>query len=140
MEQAKVSKNGYQSRVWTSTVRLFCWSLAWVLATALMKFGPRLIWNNALAFTVLAIGLDLALGIGLILANKNYLADLDELQQRVHLNAFGITLGVGLVISVPAMVMNYLQLISFHPEIEHLLVLMSLTFVVSVVYGSLRYR
>ena len=52
-----------------------------------MKFGPRFLWNQDLVLTPLAIGLNICVGIGFILAHKRYIAELDELQQRVYLNA-----------------------------------------------------
>ena len=95
MNQLKPPENRYQSRIWTNTIRLFCWNGAWVAATALMGFGPKFLWNKALVFTLLAVGLDVAVGVGMILANKKYIAELDELQRKVYLNAMGITVGVG---------------------------------------------
>jgi hypothetical protein len=140
MSQPNTPANGYQSRIRASTLRLAGWNGAWLLATALMKFGPRFFWNQALVFTLPAIGLDVAVGIGLILATKKYILELDELQQKVYLNALGITVGVALIAGVPYSVMDLYQVISFHAEIWHLLLLMGLTFSVSFLYGSWRYR
>jgi hypothetical protein len=140
MNQLKTPENGYQSRIWTRTIQLACWSAAWLAATVLMKFGPKFLWNKALAFTLLAVGLDVAVGIGMILANKRYVAELDELQQKVYLNALGITVGVALIAGVPYSVMDYYHVISFHAEIWHLLMLMSLTFLLSFLYGTWHYR
>jgi hypothetical protein len=140
MNQLKTPENGYQSRVWERTIRLACWGGAWLAATALMKFGPKFLWNKALTFTLLAVGLDVAVGVGMIVANKRYVAELDELQQKVYLNALGITVGVALIAGVPFSVMDFYHVISFRAEIWHLLTLMSLTFLVSFVYGMWRYR
>jgi hypothetical protein len=140
MNQLKTPENGYQSRILKRTIRLACWGGAWLAATALMKFGPKFLWNKALVFTLLAVGLDVAVGVGMILANKTYLAELDELQQKVYLNALGITVGVALIAGVPYSVMDYYHVIPFHAEIWHLLMLMSLTFSVSLLYGTWRYR
>ncbi len=52
-------------------------------------------------FTLLAVGLDVAVGVGMILATKKYVVELDELQRKVYLNALGITMGVGLIAGVP---------------------------------------
>src|ERR1700722_6365980 len=87
MNELKRPENGYQSRIWTRTIRLACWGGAWLAATALMKFGPKFLWNQVLVFTLLAIGLNVVVGVGMILANKKYVAELDELQQKVYLNA-----------------------------------------------------
>jgi len=140
MSQLKPLANGYQSRVRTNVIRLFLWNGAWVAATALMAFGPKFLWNKTLVFTLLAVGLDVAVGVGMILANKTYLAELDELQRKVQLNAMGITLGVGLIAGVPFSVMDSYHVIPFHADIAHLLIFMSLTFVVSNLYGTWRYR
>ena len=140
MNQPKLPENGYQSRVRTSTIRLFYWNGVWGMATALMAFGPKFLWNKALVFTLLAVGLDVAVGVGMILANKKYIAELDELQRRVQLNSMGVTLGVALIAGVPLSVMDAYHMIPFHADIAYLLILMSLTFAVSNLYGTRRYR
>jgi hypothetical protein len=140
MNQVKAPASGYQSRIWKGNLRLACWNGAWVAATALMKFGPEFLWNKALVFTVPAVGLDLAVGIGVILATTKYVMELDELQRKVYLNALGITVGVGVIAAAPLSVMNAYHLIPFHADIPHLVMLMAVTFVVSQVYGSVRYR
>ena len=90
--------------------------------------------------TLLAVGLDVAVGVGMILANKTYIEQLDELQQKVYLNALGITAGVAVIVGVPFSVMGLYHVISFHAEIWHLLLLMGLTFMFSIAYGNWRYR
>ena len=140
MNQLKPPENGYQSRTRTNVIRLFRWNGAWGAATVLMAVGPRFLWNKALGFTLLAVVLDVAVGVGMILANKKYIAELDDLQRRVQLNSMGITLGVGLIAGVPFSVMDAYHLIPFHADIAYLLILMSLTFALSNLYGTRRYR
>jgi hypothetical protein len=140
MNQVRLQSNGYESRMRTNVIRLFRWSGAYGAATALMALGPGFLWHRAVVFTMLAIGLDVAVGVGMILANKNYLAELDELQRKVQLNSMGITLGVGLIAGVPLSVMDAYHVIPFHADIPHLLILMTLTFAVSNLYGTRRYR
>jgi hypothetical protein len=140
MNQLKPRGNAYQSRSRRNVIRIFGWNGAWGAATAVMAFGPKFVWNNALVFTLLAVGLDVAVGIGMILANKKYLAELDELQRKVQLNSMAITLGVGLIAGVPFSVMDSYHVIPFHADIASLLILMSVTFAVSNLYGTWRYR
>ncbi|HEY3835516.1 MAG TPA: hypothetical protein VGL72_03050 [Bryobacteraceae bacterium] len=140
MNQLKPLESGYQSRTRTNVIRLFCWTGAWGAATALMALGPRFLWNKALVFTLLAVGLDVAVGVGMILANKRYIAELDELQRKVQLDSMGVTLGAGLIAGVPLSVMDAYHLIPFHADIGYLLILMSLTFAVSNLFGTRRYR
>lgn len=140
MNQLKSSANGYQSRVWRGNLRLFLWNGAWAAATMLMALGPKFLWHKVLAFTLLAIGLDLSLGVGVILATKRYVMELDELQQRVWLNALGITVGVAMIAVPPLSVMDVAHMLPFHVNISHLIMLMAVTFVASLVYGSVRYQ
>jgi len=140
MNQLKPPENGYQSRTRANVIRIFRWNGAWGAATLLMAFGPKFLWNKALEFTLLAVGLDVAVGVGMILANKKYIAELDELQRRVQLNSMGITLGVGLIAGVPISVMDSYHMIPFHADIAYLLILMTLTFAISNLYGTWRYR
>jgi hypothetical protein len=105
-----------------------------------MKFGPKYWWDQASPLTLLAVGLNVAVGAGLILAFKKYVMELDELQQKVYLNALGITVGVAVVAGIPYSVMDLYHVIPFHAEVWHVVMLMSLTFVVCVLYGSVRYK
>ena len=140
MNQAKPKATSYQSRISKGLKQLASWAGAWLAATALMKFGPKYLWNQTSLLTPLVIGLNVCVGIGLILAHKRYLAQLDELQQRVYLNALGLTLGVVLIAVIPYSVVHTYHLIAFQADISDLVVLMSLTFIVSLCYGSVRYR
>ena len=66
--------------------------------------------------------------------------ELDELQQKVYLNALGITVGVAVIAGVPFSVLNKYNVIPFQADIAHLVMLMGLTFLVSILYGTRRYR
>ena len=140
MNQLKTPKNGYQSRIRTNIIRLLRWNGAWLAATALMAFGPKFLWNKALGFTLLAVGLDVAVGVGMVLATKKYVMELDELQQKVYLNALGIAMGVGLIVGIPFSVMGTYQVIPFHADFSYMVILMGLTFFASFLYGTVRYR
>jgi hypothetical protein len=140
VNQLQPLANGYQSRIWKGDIRLACWNGAWVAGTALMGFGPRFLWHKALVFTLPAVALDLAVGIGVILATKKYVMELDELQRRVWLNALGITVGVAVIVAPPLSVMDVSHMLPFHVNISHLVMLMGLTFFASFLYGTRRYR
>ena len=140
MNQPKSPENGYQSRVRANLMRLFRWNGAWAAATLLIALGPKFLWNKALGFTLLAIGLDVAVGVGMIVANKKYLAELDELQRKVHLNSLAITVGVAMLAGVPYSVMDSYHVIPLHADVSYLVVLMSLTYAASNLYGTRRYR
>jgi hypothetical protein len=140
MDQLRSPGNGYESRIRTNTLQLFRWTAAWAVTLALMSFGPKFLWNRALVFTLLALGLNLSVGIGMIVSNKKFIVEQDELQRAIMLNAMGITLGVGLIAGVPFSVMSAYHVIPFKADSGYLLVLMTLTYVASIAYGHSRYR
>ena len=140
MNQLKPLENGYQSRMRTSTKRLCRWHGLWAAATLLMAFGPGFVWHRAVGLTLLAVGLDVVTGVGMILATKKYVMELDELQRRIFLNALGIALGVGLIVGVPWTVMDAYRVIHFHANFGLLVVLQGLTFLATLLYGTWRYR
>ena len=140
MSPVKPPENGYQARTRTNTIRLVWWNGAWAAATLVMALGPRFLWHKTLVLTLLAVGLDIALGVGMVLATKKYVMGLDELQQKVYLNALGIAMGVGVIVGAPFSVMDAYHIIPFHANVGSMVILMGLTFFVSLLYGVLRYQ
>ena len=123
-----------------NTLRLFFWSVAWVLATAGVAFGSKNLWNFNTWLTIIAVLIHIGLGLGMIRVFKQYLLGLDELQRKIQLDAMALSLGVGLVLGCSYELLEDIKLIPFEPEIPHLLILMSLTYVVAAVLGHRKYQ
>lgn len=134
------SANNWESSNKKNSVRLGIWTAAWVLSTALMAFGPRFLWDFATVPTVMAVILNLVIGFGMILANRRQLRGLDEMQQKIFLEAGALSLGVGLVCGVSYDMLEDIRLISFEPSIAHLVILMCLTFMVGMIIGHRKYQ
>ncbi len=122
-----------------NTKWLAVWTIAWTLSMALATFPPKFIWDYAQTLSLLAIALNLLLGAGMIWANKRHMQGLDELQQKIQLEAMAITLGVGLVVGLAYSVLDTAQLIG-QAEISQLVILQGLTYMGAVAFGQLRYR
>ena len=127
MNDGQSQNRGWQANVRTQTRKLGYWTLAWVLTMALATFGSKFLWESSVLVTVAAISLNLLIGIGMIMANRDQLRSLDEMQQKIHLEAMAITLGVGLVAGLAYSNLDISNVITFDAEIAHLVVLMSLT-------------
>jgi len=123
-----------------NTLRLFFWSVAWVLATAGVAFGSKNLWNFNTWLTIIAVLIHIGLGLGMIRVFKQYLLGLDELQRKIQLDAMALSLGIGLVLGSSYELLEDIKLIPFEPEIPHLLILMSLTYVVGTVLGHRKYQ
>jgi len=139
MNPSQPQESRYQSRMRTSTKRLYRWHGAWAAATLLVAFGTGF-WHRALGLTLLAVGLDVAMGVGMILATKKFIEEIDELQRKIFLNALGIAVGVGLIVGVPWTVMDAYRVIHLHANFGFLVILEGLTFLVTLLYGTWRYR
>ncbi len=123
-----------------NTKRLFIWSVVWVLATAGVAFGPKNLWNFNTLLTIIAVLIHIGLGLGMIRVFKQFLLGLDELQRKIHLDAMAISLGIGLVFGCSYEMLEDIKLIPFQPEIAHVTILMSLTYVVGAFLGHRKYQ
>ncbi|MEP1447277.1 MAG: hypothetical protein ABJK37_14330 [Paraglaciecola sp.] len=119
---------------------LAIWTLAWVVSTAFLRFGAEYIWDYQLAYSAIALMTHLAIGIMMILVNVKHLANLDELQRKVTMDAMGITLGVGLIAGIAYEQLEDIKLITFEPEIGHLIMLMGITYIISILIGNGKYK
>ena len=112
---------------------------AWLVTMAIAVFGPILVWQDKL-LTGVAIVINIAVGVGMIVANKNHLGGLDELQQKIQLEAMALALGVGLVFGLGYSTMDVTNFISADAEISHLVMLIGLTYGAGVILGHRKYR
>lgn len=122
----------FGGRIRQSTKKLFLWVVAWLLATAALRFGPQLLWDAPTA-TFLAFAFALAVGIGMVVANKNYLNTLDEMQRQLLLNAMAIASALPLILGIPYLLLESYGIAPFHAGLEHLIILMSLTYVTAYI-------
>ncbi len=90
--------------------------------------------------TILAILVNLGIGFGMIVANKRHLKGLDEMHQKIQLEAMALSLGVGLVVGLGYSNLDVTNVIAFDAEISHLVILMGLTYMAGVFAGLKRYR
>ncbi len=140
MDRPPADSDHWTAQCARNTAQLRWWAAAWCASTALAAFGPKLLWDFNTPLTVAAVLINLSVGIGMIMATTRYLRGLDEMQQKIFLNAGTLTLGVGLVCGLSYDLLEDVRLIGFEPAISHLVILMALTFVASTIYGHGRYR
>jgi len=123
----------------TNILNLALWTLAWVASTALLRFGAEYIWDYNAAYSIIVLITHLALGAAMIMVNVKHLANLDELQRKITMDAMGITLGVGLIAGIAYEQLEDIKLITFEPEINHLIMLMAFTYIISILIGNRKY-
>ena len=137
---AETKTNKAYSRGRVSEAKVLYWGLAWLLATAGATFGPELLWGYGTLITSIGIAIQLALGFGMIWAFKGVLLAMDELQRLIQLEALSLALGVGVIVGASYELLEDVKLITFQPEISHLLILITLTYSFGLFLGNRRYR
>lgn len=137
MEQHDLTATQVATR---NTVQLFIWTVAWVGTLALASFGPRVLWDHQPVVSWIALGVNIAVGIGWIVAHARFLRRSEELQRKIQLDAIAIALGVGLVGGFAYAAAENIKLIAFDSDIAFLSVLMAAVYIVATIAGNLRYR
>jgi len=121
------------------TLKLALWTWSWVATLAVATFGPKFIWDNHQLLTVLAISVNLTNGIMMIMANRNYFYNMDELQRRIHLESLAITLGLAVIVGLSFSLLDQTDIINFDAEIGFLVGFIGITYIISLLINRSRY-
>ena len=138
-EQTPVSNDWAQNQH-KNRRHLAFWTSGWLLSSAIAAFGPRKLWDFATVPTILAVAVNLGVGFGMIVAIRRHLRGLDELHRKIFLDAAALSMGVGLVVGLAYELFEDIKLISHQPEISHIVMLMSVTFMVGMISGHRKYQ
>ncbi len=140
MSKLDCEQSSYQTKNNANTKTLRNWTMAWVVTMAIAAFAPRFIWDFNTSLTIITLLLNLAVGFRMLVANRDYLRGLDEMQQKILFDAMAFTLGVGLVLGLGYELLEDIKLISFEPEISHLIIVMCLTNLTAIIAGHRKYQ
>jgi hypothetical protein len=112
----------------------------WLITMAIAAFGPTLFWDNLTSITLIAIALNLIAGLFVIKSNIQYWNSLDEMMQRVHLNAMGIALGLGIVGGLSFSLLETSDILQSESDLSFMVILMGLSYLISIVIGMKKLR
>jgi len=118
---------------------LLAWTVAWVGSLAFLTGGEHTLWDSLL-ITKIGLLINFAIGIGMIIANKNLFDHYDELQKKIHLEALALTLGLTVIVGISYEVSFDFGIINSEPETEYLIIFISFSYIVSVLLNSRRYK
>lgn len=137
-EQTKLSYTENEKR---SNKQLAIYTSIWLITTALLAFGPKLIWDSGVILTIIAIISNLIAGGFMVFANIKHLNSLDELGRKIFLDSAAITLGVLMVFGVCYELVFFTGILfESTPRISHLYFVMGFTFLLSTYFGHRKYR
>ena len=118
---------------------MLTWGFAWVASLAFLSAGVNYLWDSLL-ITKIGLLINLAIGIGMIIAHKNLFKTYDELQKKIQFEAMAITLGLAVVIGLTYEVSFDFGVINKEPEFEYLMYFICFSYIASTIINSLRYR
>ena len=116
------------------------WTLAWTLSMAIATFGPQFLWNEESIGTLLAIIVNLILGVRMILANRKFINSGDELQKKIQLESLGLTLGLAVIVGLSYSLLDQTNLISGNAEISVLVLFIGITYLVTMTVNNKKYK
>ena len=130
----------FNSQIKKSNKKLAFWAMLWTGSMAVATFGPKFIWDENVALTVLAVIINALLGVGMILMNIKHINSLDDLQKKIQLDAMGIALGVGVVGGLSYTLLDITNLITKDAEISFLVMFIGVTYLIALLIGQKRYK
>lgn len=119
--------------------RVNLWAIAWAASLAIASYVSKYDWYSAALPISIAFVLHSGIGVGMILAFKRFLKELDEMERKIQLDSMALSIGVTLVVFGSYSV---LEKAGRAPELEasYLIVLMALTYMVGIIAGRIRYQ
>jgi hypothetical protein len=118
---------------------LMAWTFAWVASLAFLSGGVNYLWDSLL-ITKIGLLINLAIGVGMIIANKNLFNHYDELQKKIQLEAMALTLGLAVVVGIVYEVSFDFGVINSEPQGEYIVIFISICYIVSTIINSRKYR
>lgn len=120
--------------------QLALWTWSWVATLAIATFGPKFIWDYHPFLTTFAVLVNAANGILMIVANRQLFNDFDELERKIHLESLAITLGLAVVFGITYSLLDITNIVDFDAEISIVVFFIGITYLVSLIINSRRYK
>ena len=121
------------------TLQLAFWTWTWVATLALATFGPNFLWKENRTLTIIAIIVNLINGGLMVLANVKLFRHYDELEQKIHSEAMGLTLGATVIVGLSYSLLDQTNLIQGDAEIGFLIMFISITYLISLLINRKKY-
>lgn len=121
------------------TKKLALWTGLWVVSLAIATFGPLMLWGELPLATATAIIINLAIGWGMVRANMHHVLAQDEMQQRIALEAMGLTLGFTVIVGIAYSQLDTTNLIEGDAEISFLVMFIGLCYLANLLLARRRY-
>lgn len=120
-------------------LRLALWTWSWVATLAIATFGPIFLWEENKSLTALVIFINLINGALMVVANIKLFRHYDELEQKIHAEAMGFTLGATVVVGLSYSLLDLTNLIAMDAEISYLVGFIGVVYMLSLLVNRKKY-
>ena len=128
-----------KERTRRNTVRLAIWTGTWLVTMVAAVFGPVFLWDSKV-ISLVVILVNVAVGIGMMVANKQHLDGLDDLQRKIQLDAMALALGMGLVLGLGYSTMDIANVIESDAEISFVVMMVGIIYIIGILVGRRKYQ
>ncbi|WJG09063.1 hypothetical protein [Aliiglaciecola sp. LCG003] len=139
MTDENIKSENLCERTRRTSKSLMIWTFGWLISLAVVAFGPKFWWDFNTNITLIMTIVNIGFGAKMIIANKNHLQVMDELQRRIQLEAMALSLGVSMVFGAIYGLMDHIRLISSETEPSNLLFVMGISYGIGIALGHRRY-
>jgi fluoride ion exporter CrcB/FEX len=131
--------SGYDTLTAKSSIRLLCWTFAWAGTMVVADKAELYQWHSSTLISILAIAVNAAIGLGVIVTYIRFLKELDDLERKIQFDALALSVGIGLVGGFTICLLEAADFIS-DAEATDIIMLLALTYSVALIVGKVRYR
>ena len=135
----ETTETGFDTRYVKINIRLLCWIFAWVGTMVLVDKAVLYEWYSSDLISMVGIVINAGIGFGVIVTFMRYLDEIDELQRKIQLDALALSMGVGFVGTFTYSLLVTAQIVTDN-EVSDIMLVMTVTYIVGIIVGQVRYR
>ncbi|MBM7072129.1 hypothetical protein JQC92_08815 [Shewanella sp. 202IG2-18] len=114
------------------------WGLAWAATLCATIFMIESDWFDHMAYVIIALVINAGAGVAMVLAYKRLLANLDEMEKKIQLDALALSVGITIIVYAGGSILEKANIISYLSPAA-LIASISLSYVVGLISGRVRY-
>jgi hypothetical protein len=139
MNKAECRRSDYDSRSIRDNLVMVLWVFIWMASLTVADKAALYGWWEDGWLTLLAVAVNVALGLGMMVAFMRLMRGMDELQRKIQLDALSMALGISLVgCAAYSLLVTWGYIVD--EEVTDIFMLMCVSYSAAVLIGVWRYR
>ena len=139
MNKAECRRSYYDSRSIRDNLVMDLWVFIWMASLTVADKAALYGWWEDGWLTLLAVAVNVALGLGMMVAFMRLMRGMDELQRKIQLDALSMALGISLVgCAAYSLLVTWGYIVD--EEVTDIFMLMCVSYSAAVLIGVWRYR